>query len=279
MSRLARFALLAALVLAPPAFAQSAHDVLGAALARYEADMAGVDNYTLTQSVLGFPTTVYAERTEGGAPLDYTYYTLLPTGLQETGSLESQGSMSNPYVMLDRIADHARYAGTEDVGGTETHAVVVDDFQEVASEFDALPDEAEGELDIETLTLYLGTDDHRIHQMRMEGTMEREGQTSPVVVETRFSDYRTVDGLTVPFRTAMEIQGMEGQMDPEEREEARRQLEEARQQMASMPAAQREMMERMMGDQLEQLQQMLEGENLTFEVEVTDVKVNAGRPG
>lgn len=278
MPRFAPLSLLAALVLAPCAFAQSAQDVLGAALAQYEADMAGVDNYTLTQSVMGFQTTLYAERTEGGAPLDYTYYTVLPTGLQETGDMESEGAMSNPYVMLDRVADHARYVGTEVVAGTETHAIVVEDFQEVMREFDALPEEAEGELDVETLTLYLGTDDHRVHRMRMEGTMARDGRTSPVVVETHLLDYRTVDGLTVPFRTTMEIQGMEGQMDPGEREEARRQLEQAQQQMESMPAEQRQMMERMMGDQIEQLQQMLEGESLTFEVEVTDVQVNAGRP-
>ena len=33
-----------------------------------------------------------------------------------------------------------------------------------------------------------------------------------------------------------------------------------------------------MGDQLERLEQMLGGEGLSFEMEVTDVAVNAGRP-
>lgn len=264
-----------AFLLVPLARAQSAEDVLRDALAQYEADMADVDNYTVTQTAMGFPTTYYAERAEGGAPLDYTYYTVLPTGLER---MESEGTMSSPYVLLDRIAADARYAGTEEVGGMDTHVIVVDDFQEVVREFEALPDEAEGELEIETLTLYLGTDDDRIHRMRMEGAMEQDGRTSPVVVTSQFSDYRTVDGLTMPFHTTMEMEGMEGAVDEAEREEARRQLEEARQQMASMPPEQREMMERMMGDQLERLEQMLGGEGLSFEVEVTDVQVNAGRP-
>lgn len=265
-----------ALLLLPVAHAQSAEDVLRDALAQYEADMADVENYTITQTAMGFPTTHYAERAEGGDPLDYTYYAVLPTGLEP---MESEGTMSSPYVLLDRIAEHARYGGTEEVGGTDTHVIVVDDFQEVVEEFEALPEEAEGELEIETLTLYLGTDDHYVHRMRMEGTMEQEGRTSPVVMTSQFSDYRTVDGLTVPFHTTMEMEGVEGAMDAGEREEARRQLEEARQQMASMPPEQREMMERMMGDQLERLEQMLGGEGFAFEVEVTDVQVNAGRPG
>lgn len=269
---------LCAFVFAPPTRAQSAEGVLRDALAQYESDMAGVDNYTISQTTMGFPTTLYAERVEGGAPLDYTHYIVLPSGLQATEGMDEGGSMSNPYVMLDRIAEDARYTGTEDVGGVDTHVIVVDDFQEVVREFDALPDEAEGELDVETLTLYLGTDDRRIHQMRMEGTMEREGRTSPMVMVARFSDYRTVDGLTVPYRTTMEMQGMDSQMDPGEREEARRQLEEARQQMESMPAAQREMMARMMGDRLEKLEEMLGGEAFTIDVEVTDVQVNTGRP-
>jgi hypothetical protein len=276
MYRVASLAL-CALLLVPFVRAQSAEDVLRDALAQYEADMAEVDNYTLSQTAMGFPATIYAERTAGGAPLDYTYYVVLPTGLEATEGMGG-GSMSNPYLMLDRIREDARYAGREDVEGTDTHVIVVDDFQEIAREFNALPEEADGELEVETLTLYLGADDHRIRKMQMEGTMEQDGRTSPVVMDAHFRDYRTVDGLTIPFRTTMEMQGMEGQMDAGEREEARRQLEEARAQMASMPAAQRQMMERMMGDRLEQLEQMLEGDGLSFEVEVTDVKVNAGRP-
>src|SRR5690606_31284918 len=118
-------------------------------------------------------------------------------------------------------------------------------------------------------------------KMTMAGTMTSEGRTAPVRFETLFSDYRTVDGFTTPFRMEMTMQGMEGQMSASEREDAQRQLEEARRQMEQMPPEQRQMMQRMMGDrleQLEQLEQMLGGGGFEMEVVVTDVAVNTGRP-
>lgn len=268
------------LVLAPIASAQSAQEVLHDALSRYAADMTGVENYTITQSVMGTETMIYAERTEGAAPLDYTFtsYVVTSDGAREIGISEEDGGTMNPYLMLERIAEEARYAGTEDVDGERAHAIAVDNFSKVARDLDLMPEQADAEFDIETVTFYIDTDDHRARKMTMQGTMTRDGRTSPVTVETQFLDYRTVDGFTTPFRTVMEVQGMEGQMDPEERENARRQLEEAEQQMKSMPEAQRTMMERMMGDRLEQLREMLGGEGFTFEMEVTDVKVNAGPP-
>jgi hypothetical protein len=46
-----------------------------------------------------------------------------------------------------------------------------------------------------------------------------------------------------------------------------------------MPAAQREMMERLLGDQLSRLREMIEGGGpMVIEVVVTEVRVNAGPP-
>jgi uncharacterized membrane protein len=137
-----------------------------------------------------------------------------------------------------------------------------------------VPEQAEGEFDIDEATFYLSTDDYRLRKMTMAGTMTNEGQTSPVRFETLLSDYRTTDGFTTPFRMAMTMQGMEGQMSDAEREEARQQLEQARQ----MPPEQRQMMERMMGDRLEKLEQMLGGGGFSMEMVVKDVDVNTGRP-
>ena len=77
--------------------------------------------------------------------------------------------------MMQRIVDEARYVGTEAVDGTATHVVAVDDFGDLAREFGAVPAEADGEFDIETGTFYIGTADHRMHRMTMEGTLANEG--------------------------------------------------------------------------------------------------------
>ncbi len=271
-----RSTLLALLVFfAPLALAQSAQEVLRDALSRYEADVAGVENYTLTQSVFGTETVVYAERT-GDEASPFRFYSVTPDGLTELG--DGGGTAMSPYFLFGRLTDQARYAGTETVDGAATHAVAVDDFGALARDLDLLPADAGNEFEIETATFYFGTDDHRPHQMTMVGTVTGEGRTAPVTVEVRFLEYRTVDGLTVPFRTRMTMTGMAGTLDPAEREETRRQLDEALRQMESMPAEQQAMMERMMGDQLDRLREMLAGDDLAFETEVTDVQVNAGRP-
>ena len=277
MKRLFLLPLLAVLFV-PAAFAQSAAEVLREALAHYEAEMADVRDYTLTQEVVGNEVTTYAERAAGGSSLNYTYYLVTASGLFDTSEGAGQPAANNPFLMLDRVAEEARYVGKEKVGGVQTHVLTVDDFGDIARELGAVPSEAEGEFDMNEATFYLGTDDHRLHRMTMEGMMTNDGRTSPVRMNMMFSDFRTVDGFTTPFHTAMTMEGMEGQMSDAEREDTRRQLEEARKQMEQMPAAQRQMMERMMGGQLEKLEQMLGGEGFSMEIVVTDVKVNTGRP-
>lgn len=271
--------LVVALFLASPAaLAQSAEDVLREATDRYAAEMADVHDYTVTQQVMGTTVTTYAERREGGAPLDYVFYVVTPGGLMNPDEADGTTAASNPYLMLERIVEEARYVGTDDVGGTEAHVIAVDDFGEIAREFGAVPEDAADEFDIETATFYLGTDDYRIHRMTMEGTMTNEGRTAPVTFDTRLADYRTVDGFTHPHRMSMTMEGMDSQMSDAERAEAQQQLEQLRAQMAEMPPDQRQMMQSMMGDQLERLEQMLAGGGFEMEVEVTDVQVNTGRP-
>ena len=139
---------LCALLLIPVAQAQSAEEVLRAALARYEADLAGVDNYTVTRSVMGTESTTYSERTEDGGPLGYPTYLVLPTGLQETGD---DSSLNSPYALLDRISESARYEGTQDVDGERAHVVVVDNFGEIVRNFEAIPEDADAEMEVEAV--------------------------------------------------------------------------------------------------------------------------------
>ena len=267
---------LCTLLLVPSALAQSAEEVLREALSRYETDMGNVNDYTITQEVMGNAVTTYAERAEGDGPLAYDFYLVTPDGLQSID--DDRVAASSPFLMLERIADEAEYDGTEDVGGVRAHVVTVGDFGDIAREMGAIPDQAEGEFDIDEATFYLDIDDYRLRKMTMEGTMANDGQTSPVRFETLLSDYRTTDGFTTAYRMAMTMQGMEGQVSDADRAEAQHQLEEARRQMEEMPAAQREMMERMMGDRLERLEQMLGGGGFSMEMVVTDVDVNTGRP-
>jgi len=77
-------------------------------------------------------------------------------------------------------------------------------------------------------------------------------------------DYRTVDGVSLPFRMEM-ITDMS--------DEQRQQMEQMKQQLESMPEAQRERMQKMMGDQMEKLMN-----NEPIVIEVQEVIVNGDIP-
>jgi hypothetical protein len=92
-------------------------------------------------------------------------------------------------------------------------------------------------------------------------------------------DYRDVDGLLHPFRTEMRMSGMaSGSMSPEEREELMENLARAKEQLAQMPEAQRAMAERMMGGQLESMEQMLAEDEFVVTTVVEEIRVNTGPP-
>jgi hypothetical protein len=62
--------------------------------------------------------------------------------------------------------------------------------------------------------------------------------------------------------------------------ETQAQLREMEEQLAALPPEQRQMMERMMGQQLEQLRQMAAGggDMMSIDMKVSDVRVNSGPP-
>lgn len=259
------------LVLALPAAAQpSAQAVVERATARYMDMMKGVQNYTVTQEVMGHPATIYFERVPGGGPLDFAAH---PVGA-DGEAMDGAGTMdAHTGRMLRVLAERGRMAGTHDVDGTATYAIAADDFQDVIQEMQGL-NQAGEDADIERATFYFDQEDYRLLRVLMEGEMTMNDRRSPFTATMTFSDFRTVDGLTHPFSTTMSIAGVQDAMSDKDRE----QLEEARRQMENMPEAQRKMMERMMGDQLKKLEEMMGGEAIEMDMTVTDLQVNAGRP-
>lgn len=264
--------LLALLLAAPPLAAQPA--ALERALATYERMMAGVENYTLTQEVMGFETTTYFER-DGADPLVYRAYVRTPDGWEAVQD-DAHDGLAAQAALFRAMRERARNAGTATVNGERAHAVRVEGFDGLERYLPSAPDAED--FTVEAATFYFGADDHLVRRVTMEGTSRHEGRPVPVEVDVTFSDFRAVGGMRHPFRTAIAVKGMEAALSAEERAQARAQLEEARRQMAAMPAAQREMMGRVLGDQLERLEAMLAGDGMAIETVVTALRVNEGRP-
>lgn len=265
-----------------PAAAQSGGEVLETALERYEQRMAGVENYTVVQEVLGAEHTTYfeAEEVDGRK-----VFRPVPVGVEEEavqqatvseGQSIQQEQWSDPYQVLTEVTDRAELAGKEAVDGEETFVVTVDDFSGTSLAESVSP--AQGSFQARSGTFYIDDDDYLLLKLTMEGTQQIAGGSHDVAVVAFFSDYREVDGVVHPFRAEIRADGFQTGYSEEELENARRQMEELREQMESMPESQRSMMEGMLGPQMEKFQEMLATGTMNFTVTVKEIRVNAGPP-
>ncbi len=252
-------------LLAVPALAETAEKVLRDAMARHDERLEGIRDYTIVQSAMGFDvTTEYVVTEIDGHRVP-----------QSKGAMEHGGDDAGMiYTHFDRMAADAKLAGKDDVDGVGCWKIEIENLQDL----DAVPDVGDGETEMspEKGTFWIGRDDLLLHRFHVDGTMTREGSTNPIAIDVRMSDYRTVDGLTYPFRTTMSMSGAQAGLTSEEVAEAKRSLAEMKARMAEMPAEQRKMMEQMMGGQLGQLEKMVGGEAMSTELVVKEVKVNTG---
>jgi len=252
-----------------PAPAQSAGALLDRAFEAYEQRMSNVENYTVTQRVMGIETTMRFERAmEDGRP---TYRVTSASAGGQAIPADGEGHVDDAYAAFRVLRDRARLDGRETIDGVSTYVLRVDDFSGVAG---FAPASAEGEFTVESGLLFVDDEQHLLRGMTMEGVAVVDGQRHPVTVEMRMHDFRDVGGMLHPFRTVIRTSGLAPTASGEEMAEARASMEELQQQMQSMPAAQREMMERMVRPQIEQFERMLEGEAVEVQIEVIDVRVN-----
>ena len=271
--------LLLIVVLAPPALrAQSAAQVVQTAMDRYAARMEGVDSYTVVQDIMGIETTTYYTRIEGSDPPSYDSNVVIAGQDMSQLSAPQREQARNPdmYELYPEIAKRAALKGSESVGGHDTYAIEVKDlsgipvWQQSGQQGQSFAPKS--------MTMYLDKEQYVPRRVVFEGTADMNGKKSDVTMVMEAEDYRDVKGLLYPFHMTMDMRGMENSMTPEERAEARASLDQMQAQMKNMPEAQRKMMEKMMGGQMENLKKMLAGGGMQMEVHVKDVKVNTPPP-
>lgn len=267
-------AVLFLLFLAMPAsvVAQSGEDVLRTAMERHEERMAGIENYTLVQEVMGFESTTYFVREEVEG-----HTVFVPES--HMGSEAGQRAPGNPYGDFTELAQKATHEGTESVDGESCHVVVVTDLE--GTNFFQAPEQGQaggGDFEPEKVTFFVGTDDYLMRKMVVEGTATMQGSPREATFTAHFSDFRDVEGMVHPFKTQVSTKGLGADMSEEEMEQMRESLQEARTQMENMPESQKKMMEQMMGGQLERMEKMLASGAMDFTVEVKEIRVNQGPP-
>lgn len=262
--------LLSAAVCVPLAAAQSVDAVINEMKARYQQQLEAVDSYIIETENY---TSYHRKVSRNGEP---TYETQTRWN-DQAGMFDGLGATESPLPslsQLDTLALHATYGGTESVDGHRTHVLLVDDPSALGGYSDVPEDDVvNGEM-----KLYVDADRYVPLLMEFTVQVEQDGQMQTMHPRMRMSDYRTVDGLTLPWKMEMTMEDLDASISEEERAEARRGLEELEARMAEMPEEQRRMMEGMMENQIEQLRQIVEEGSIHFAIEVQDVQVNVPMP-
>lgn len=259
-----------------PASAQSVDAVISQMKQKYEQQLAAVDNYIIETDKY---TTYHRKVTKDGtATYESTTQWTESEGMMGGFTMDDAGFTQPGEGDLDRFAQNARYAGTETIDGVRTHVLIVDDPSALDDEMPT-QDEMEGNVEVGALTFYVHADEYVPVRVEYDATFTHEdGESQQMTAVMTFRNYRTVDGLTIPYNTTMQMDNLNASISPEDREEARKGLEEMEKQMAQMDEQQRKMMERMMSGQLDKLRKIIEEGTIEYAIEVQDVQVNSGIP-
>ena len=264
---------LVALAFSFHAHAEDAQSILDKAremqLSRWE----GVNNYVVEQSVAGMKIATFYER------VDETSFRIVPGGQPGKGTMSSStaavfadtddGGALADFDEIQELASDARVLGTESINGRSAFHLMADKVEHV----EQVNDE---QVSFDSFEIWIDKKDYVPLKMRIHGKATGNGGTRPIVIEKIDSDYRKVPGSNL-YEAYRQVMTMSGMLDPaqqKELEEARKQMAEMEKELAGMPAAQREMVEQMMGPQMEMMRKMAAGEGIEVVTEVTSIKVN-----
>ncbi len=235
-----------------PAAAQSAQSIAEQMKARYQEQLDGVDNYVVETSMY---TSYHRKVMEDGAPA-------LQTEVKAEGESSLFSAMGNAPTTTsseptnyEELAQNATYMGTEMVNGVECYVLRVEDASEMES-------------NAQEMTYYVDAEQY-VPTRLTSVQPPQEGGGKPTEVEVNFEDYRTTRGVTLPWRTTM-------QMKMDMSEEQRQQMKKMMKQLESLPESQREMMKEQMPMSFDRMQKIMKGEPTT--IVVKDVRVNTDIP-
>lgn len=241
-----------------PVQAQSASSVIDEMKMRYQDQFTDVDHFVVETNV----STTYYRKIDSEEGPRFEVATARSEALPYGGEEMELSPSASQYKHLDRMATHARHDGFETIRGQRSHRLVVDDPQKIDADFGA---------EAERLTWYVDAATYQIARMSLQMRPQSD-EMGPMAMTIDLSDYRTEQGITLPWMMEMNMDLSEA-LSPK----MKKQMEEMQKQLADMPEAQRKRMERMMGDQMQShLQSMMNREPIVITVQ--RVGVNEGLP-
>ncbi|MFB6230866.1 MAG: hypothetical protein ABEL04_06890 [Salinibacter sp.] len=237
-----------------PASAQSAQSIAEKMKARYQEQLQNVDNYVVETNM---HTSYHRKVMKDGAPALETEVKM--KGQDQSSLFSAMGNAptttSSKPAYYEDLSENATYAGTETVNGVKCHVLKVKNPSKMNR-------------DAQSMTYYVDAEKYVPTRLKMVQPPKKEGG-KPTGVVVNFEDYRTTEGITLPWRTTMDMK-----MDMSKQQ--RRQMKKAMQQLEKLPKSQREMMKNQMPMSFERMKRIMSGEPMTIKVQ--DVRVNADIP-
>lgn len=169
----------------------------------------------------------------------------------------------------EALAENARVVGIETIDGREAFHIRAEDLN--------LTHEEDGQgMTVNAISMWIDREMHVPLNMKMDAIAMTEGESRPVTMERQNLDYRTVPGTDMyeSYRQVARISGVMNAEQEAQMREAQQQMAEFEKQMEQMPAAQRDMIMRQMGPQLEMMESMSSGGGIEMVTEVHDIVVN-----
>jgi hypothetical protein len=174
----------------------------------------------------------------------------------------------------ERIASMTQWVGETIIDGRPAHHLVASDLNH-RQVSDGV------EFTLNTINMWVDATDYVPLRLKMEGVLQEGGESRAISIERHDQDYRRVPGcgsLNRPFRTVMTITGMMSAEEEAQMREAQVQMAEMEKQLQQMPAAQRDMVMRQMGPQMQMMKTMAAGGGMEVVSNVVELKCNVPMP-
>ncbi|MBM4184947.1 MAG: hypothetical protein FJ207_12155 [Gemmatimonadetes bacterium] len=184
--------------------AQSVAEVVEGMYAAAERQATGVDDYTLTQLVMGAETFSYFEREL------YEGHPVFRLKLSDRSgfSLSLAGAdygLGDVFLYGPQLIEHARYAGTEQIGNFSVHVLGVDDASALG--IVAPSGASDAEFTLKSLRLYVDTTLMVPRRVVLVGDVATAAVPAEITIQIDLQSYLPIESLWVPFKTTLQVAG------------------------------------------------------------------------
>jgi hypothetical protein len=132
---------------------------------------------------------------------------------------------------------------------------------------------------LQTISVWIDAEEYVPLRLKMDGIAKSGKKSQPMTIEKLDLDYELIDGkLYEPKKQVMRLAGILSPKEEKQIKEAQVKLAEFQKQMDAMPTAQRDMIMKRMGPQMQMMEKMASGGGIEVVTEVHEIRVNAGLP-